>query len=288
MHKERHSVPSYSWIPRFTIAQYIAVKHEIKDLNDLNDTLRGDSCVLAGLAAWRMTKGVYRFDDTLFKELTRTNINDTIPSSILNCLPEWCVYIDLGANSLEIQGDKIIGFYAYCDPTMDFDSLAILPVDAKEEIHLVQVKLDISLAENLHFGDRVTGQDMTALATMINLLLYLCSEEPDFDNGKPIKPRLVKTKKGLKVFPASGIKQWDVGMRIGAAINKSIGQHIDSTGGGIPKNRPRGHIRRAHWHLFWTGPKDKDRVPKIKWLPPIFVNIKKDEALPEIIHNVSV
>ena len=31
----------------------------------------------------------------------------------------------------------------------------------------------------------------------------------------------------------------------------------------------RPHIRKAHWHLYWTGPGKS--IPKTKWILPIFV-----------------
>lgn len=39
------------------------------------------------------------------------------------------------------------------------------------------------------------------------------------------------------------------------------------------------HIRRAHWHGFWTGPRKGPQAVNqkfvLKWLPPIFVQSSK-------------
>ena len=48
--------------------------------------------------------------------------------------------------------------------------------------------------------------------------------------------------------------------------------------------RPRAHIRRAHWHRFWTGPRDGERTPRVKWLPPIPVNVDDLDAMPAVVH----
>jgi hypothetical protein len=39
---------------------------------------------------------------------------------------------------------------------------------------------------------------------------------------------------------------------------------------------PRPHYRRAHWHHFWTGPRNVpgERKLILKWLPPIPVGIQ--------------
>lgn len=37
---------------------------------------------------------------------------------------------------------------------------------------------------------------------------------------------------------------------------------------------PAPHMRRAHWHHFWTGPRDGERKLVCHWVPPTFVNAK--------------
>ena len=37
--------------------------------------------------------------------------------------------------------------------------------------------------------------------------------------------------------------------------------------------RPRPHWRRAHWHSYWTGPRDGERIARLKWIPPIPVGL---------------
>ncbi len=48
---------------------------------------------LAALAAWRMSKTVYRFDQDLYAALETTRMS-RIPREILYRLPQWCVYIE--------------------------------------------------------------------------------------------------------------------------------------------------------------------------------------------------
>lgn len=49
---------------------------------------------LGALAAWRMTKGIYRFDKTVMDSLIETKIDGELPVDVLFKLPEWCIYIE--------------------------------------------------------------------------------------------------------------------------------------------------------------------------------------------------
>src|SRR5437588_915906 len=59
-----------------------------------------------------------------------------------------------------------------------------------------------------------------------------------------------------------------VGYRVGAALRRRTapGSERSSTGSG---GSPAHHIRRAHYHLYWTGPGRQE--PRIRWLHPILV-----------------
>ena len=52
----------------------------------------------------------------------------------------------------------------------------------------------------------------------------------------------------------------------------------------------RPHMRRGHWHHFWTGPMDsaQDRKLVLKWLPPIFVGSSQDGEMPVTLHKVKL
>lgn len=56
---------------------------------------------------------------------------------------------------------------------------------------------------------------------------------------------------------------------------------VDNTGSHSPK---RPHMRRGHWHNFWTGPRDGDRKLVLHWIPPTFIGAKEDS--PVVYHDV--
>ena len=109
---------------------------------------------------------------------------------------------------------------------------------------------------------------------IVSVLLYLTSEEPD----------LTRTRLDRTITPASAVTAAtvrmeiaDVGFRLGAALRSTpptpAAAH-DPTNA-PPTNPRRGvtpHPRRAHWHTYWTGPRDSDqRRLVLRWIHMIIV-----------------
>ena len=77
---------------------------------------------------------------------------------------------------------------------------------------------------------------------------------------------------------------WDVGVRLGAALRRAY--QAAQTGGTDTHAGPRAHIRRAHWHGFWSGPREGERRFDLRWLPPIPVNVEDVGELPFTVRPV--
>jgi hypothetical protein len=73
-----------------------------------------DPMILATLCAWRMGKGIYRFDPDLLQELWETPVNGEIPGEILLRMPEWCMYLELPGRALG-ENMPIQGCFAFVD-----------------------------------------------------------------------------------------------------------------------------------------------------------------------------
>ena len=56
--------------------------------------------LISGIAAWRVTQGVYRFDPDLFRMLIEQPMEGAIPCDALYRLPEWGVYIETDRKSV--------------------------------------------------------------------------------------------------------------------------------------------------------------------------------------------
>lgn len=141
---------------------------------------------------------------------------------------------------------------------------------------------------------------------LLSLTLYLCSTEPDLKDAAggarmPGYPTVIaptkrrrRVRKGKQRQPprlqsAEAPTKWDVGYRIGAAIRRSR-QEARSTGESPTGTRPSPipHIRRVHWHTYWTGPKNEPEKRKrvLKWLPPIAVKLDHHDDLISTVRPV--
>ena len=161
-----------------------------------------------------------------------------------------------------------------------YQSLCATALDEKLPIDL-QNEIDRLLAKTKDFISIQLIQDA------VNLTLYLCSEAPDLSGTTPPAPRPKKTKKGLRYFPAKSPATMDVGYRVSKYLHqvKEVGQ-----GHGIQGDRssPIPHIRRAHWHTFWTGPRRDPvkRLPVLRWIPPTPVGFRWDEVGEKLVPTV--
>jgi hypothetical protein len=254
---------------------------------------------LSALGAWRVTQGVYRFDPDLYSAIIDTPIDGDLPHDVLYRMPEWCVYIE--TPGLKYFGAKLHGFFAHleADANTGRPELRLL-VDTDTDLIAVPLHLgQWSLAESVRrFLDVARIQSGMALETagiskpmvdnitpLISLLLYLCSQNAEIGDGScyPANPQPTKTKRGLRMFAPDKFTTWDVGVRLGAALRAARAKGSDAGG---THSGPRPHVRRSHWHGFWTGPKSAERKINLKWLPPIPVNVSSVDELPATIRPV--
>jgi hypothetical protein len=68
------------------------------------------------------------------------------------------------------------------------------------------------------------------------------------------------------------------------------GKDTSEEAGRGPGVRP--HIRRAHWHHYWIGPRAapaEERELVVRWLPPILVNVEEEseDGLSVVVRGVN-
>ena len=235
---------------------------------------------LASVAKWRMSKGIYRFDKDLLKELADTPTLEEAPCDVLRRLPEPCIWVDTHGV------DNIDGFFAFYE-----DNVLTVNVDVGIGI-LYPITIHLN---NRSIGDAMLVYDETPLEgqevyirtkIIFATLLYLCSDSPDYGDKTPVYQPPKKTKKGWAARQSPQI--WDVGVRIGATIREYLqktGQDECASGRTL-----RPHIRRAHWHGYWTGPRNDPEHKKYihKWIPAIPVNVTPadNSELPAVVRNI--
>ncbi|HEY9757682.1 MAG TPA: hypothetical protein V6C97_21110 [Oculatellaceae cyanobacterium] len=251
-----------------------------------------DIARLGALAAWRVSQRIYRFDPELFEELWNTAVTD-IPTEIFKKLPEWCIYI-------EIPKPPVRGVFVHleCDANTGREELRfvfdqvdgkldqLLPIllhlnkntvaDSLESVYQEAEKQKQAHSINVEFERQGESENPRAniLPNALSLVLYLCSVNADYD--RPETPLPKRTKRGLRLFSPDAPKILEVGISVGAALRRAYAYHRENDADGLG-SAVRPHVRRAHYHQFWTGPKKTDQELIVKWLSPILVNIDKGD-----------
>ena len=213
------------------------------------------------LATWRLTQGIYRVDPTLFDALVSTPLDHDIPVDILLRLPEWSLYIEL-AKGVETLRGIANGAWIWMEPSADGGILLYILFDTERELSasldddvmfplylkLTKGSLAESLEQTYPAGSGELHQRLRAAAEpVLSVLLYLCSQNTDLTRqGRPAAPQRpvpVKTRRqGAKMFPAKSLTQWDVGVRMGAALRNAQESTHRDTEGQSANRHPVGHI----------------------------------------------
>jgi hypothetical protein len=297
--------PKWCFLP---IAGWIALVDSRPNDYSKENLQRGmDAINLAALGAWRYTQDIYRFYPEILKSLLNTKLPGTIPVNVLLRMPQWCMYIDLSQfdnpNVEEMQqvlSPDLHGFFAFLEyheqPELRFalniinsegnNFLLMGPVvilgdwSIKEAIQ----KWEFSIARKLNtkvpaFVTDVSTVDLAT--TLTSITLYLCSEDPDIsgiEQGNYRRyPTPKKTKRGMRLFPPPKPTIRKVGETIAEKLRHAEIRYAERRNEqGERDRRPmRAHIRDAHWHGYWYGPKkprpDLPPEKQIRELVPRFL-----------------
>lgn len=280
--KDLPAWPDWCFLP---MSGWYAIVSEGQRITDLN--LIGDVGRLAAIGTWRYSQGIYRFDSEILKALAATELQGDVPASVLQHLPEWSIYIE--TPGFDWLGITMYGFWVH----LEWDANT-----GREELRFLFDTEEALIPLSLHLGDwplteaiarmsneasfqattikkgllRDTKQDKQIakmVQPLISLVLYLCSEEPEIDAERqpatsPTRPTAKKIKGIWRWLPPDKPRIWTIGKQIRDKLRET-----HRTSGGTHTVKP--HIRRAHWHGFWTGPTKGERKFSYRWLPPILV-----------------
>ena len=311
---ENKGLRTYSRSCFLPLSGWLAIVQQARPELDLADRC----CVAAFLGAvgtWRYSQGIYKFDADLYKELLNSESGGKLPTDVLTRLPEWSVYLE--TPDLFYDGQECYGVFVHLsdDPVDGVCELRLYAITENMSFNApspegylafsIHLKEDITLdqAYDLWY-DRIKenaagveipdeqqyykdlkadrAENVGFIKKIINLVLYICSEEPEIVDRKtpdwlPTFPHPKKTKGRLRFFPAKRPHFYDVGKNLGEELRKAKEAiPAPATGRTVVS-----HLRRAHWHSFWTGKRNPGRETEqkliVKWLPPIFVHGSKGE-----------
>ena len=273
--------------------------------------------VLSDLTAallWSQTKSVYRFDPDFYVELTKKTKIEKIPINILHQLPFHCVFIEAPATYVETTSK---GFFAWLefDTNRKVSELRLLflfnggytipfPLiltggdinDAIEillKTEIIQTKAYKTLLDNLNtlnidYDNEESDNFIRDITSALNAVLYLCSINSTKEYESFSHTTSISTSKDKYGNPKKH-RYWDVGVRFGKAFRAQHSKQnnvakINDDNKQV-KHSIRPHVRRAHWHHFWTGKRESnERKLVLRWVHPVFVG--EDEDLPTVIHRI--
>lgn len=274
--------PEWCLLP---ISGWYAIICETNRVKELPPHLAHDISRLAAVGTWRYSQGIYRIDPDVLAALTDSPISGSIPSEVLYRLPEWCVYVE--TPNRQWMDETYHGLWAHLDWDvttkrtelrflLDCESgpmslaLHIGPWTITEALdRMFSAAQKQAQKHGVDFDPSPDDVQEMAVATnpLVSVLLYLCSNEPEISNARelgvsPERPRPTKTKHGWRLFPADRVRIWTTGEQLGEKLREAIAG--DPTGRTV-----KAHLRRGHWHGYWTGPRQGSRKFIYHWIHPL-------------------
>lgn len=165
----------------------------------------------------------------------------------------------------------------------DYKTVADILADDVESSNLIESenKLAAAVASKKIKDSWDYYDEVKDVMHVLAAIIYIVSKESDMESF--YIPREGKHKK--KYADLSSAQVTRVGYRIGRALGKARSkvemgdsvEHDDRNSRGVMP-----HIRRAHWHCYWIGPKDNPTDIVVHWLAPIVVNGNQGEVIPTI------
>ena len=290
------TVPSYCWAPAMLVALKVLLDLDMptEHGNRLADDTLSAAQYFVTLAAWRHAPLIARFDPDIAAALIDTPI-DRLPAEALRHLPAPAIFIP----TPWLHDDAGAFVTLDCNPLTvghEYDHLIVLLCQRGGDGWFFPISLDVDTLADAFPPDRVDGHkgpfrvaqpaavdDMLAerygrtavqlCSEIVSVLLYLTSEEPDLTRtrlDRTITPRSTATTRTAPVDIA------DVGFRLGAALRNTpsptpVHHHADDNAT-TSRRGVTAHPRRAHWHTYWTGPRNSDqRKLVLRWIHMIIV-----------------
>lgn len=272
-----------------------------------NASLFFSPSLLSGLIAWGEAKMIYRFDTDFTAELRKTDGFEKIPIDTLLHMPFKSVCLQVGDEEYLVFLDQNMreAIYELRIEKLNREKLdsTVLVLDLSSDT--LQNCIDHTIEETGRHSDNpemkniasawLSEQKQTFLS-IIQMLLYIQSESADIEVDA--ENRAARKRYPRKSIPTVSNAGYQIGsdirkvrkhkIKASAANPQSDAQpSLDSTSTNTPSHgSPKSaHIRRAHWHHFWTGSKE-NRQLKLRWVAPMAIHPDSERAWIPTIRNV--
>lgn len=270
-------------IPQFTalFEQHPRLIHYADD----GATISAENHVI--IRRWAQTKTVYRFRRDLLRALSETEETE-MHTELLRRLPYPAFFLDFDSDFSVWASDSTdsLGTFVLIEPYAD-GAVTIGLVDVFGYMAEQHSYLNNSTMFTISDGERISeavarafsdagekisesrlGLMIERVKTTLQCAYYLAAQNADIQPVKTTKKNRLRRDDGKRL----NLRKWDVGFRLGYPyLKRNDGFHIvsSSDSGDVERNRPRPHVRRAHWHHYWCG-EGRARL-EVRWISPTFV-----------------
>lgn len=293
----------------------------LKRLLSVNPEFTGDSDVdtvsdtLFTEVQWNRYKKIYEFHPTFIRYLASTEAGD-VHKNVLERIPFRSFYISFGGTILDCgtregfvpcvgifvyvyfskeNGRNFVNFAASLRGINDSSvPLYVGMVDGSTFTEVTDIdKMPASVRNYItHNGD----PEQTAMVKqrqedqkqyfmiILNACQYLCASNAEIRDLKISKNDRPVISVGRK-RKAVNVQVSEIGYRIGQRFEKMYQDQSDISvsKGGYKGIKKRPHVRRAHWHHYWTGTGRTNL--EVRWLEPVFV-MGSEEEIDTVVHEV--
>lgn len=254
---------------------------------------------------WARYKKAYDFHPAFVDYLKDTE-DAPIYGSVLNRLPFKDFYINLGRRKMDLESgvfpEWVRGMFVRLFPIKDGVYIGITVQCERPDGEWIFLSHRLVVGNGDTFQQTMDRQKMVMQKDRIvekvkkdwavfyriavNACQYLCASNAEIHDVKSTKGNRPVVRIDGKMRPVS-VQISEVGVRLGKKFEKMYrnaenGQKFRGDSKGRSPCKP--HVRRAHWHHYWTGP--GRTVLELRWLEPVFV-MGDSEKIDVVVHNVS-
>jgi hypothetical protein len=302
-----YSWPEWSWIPYTLVlnAVYGDVHEVLSPVATLGD-LEAIIVPAVPVLNWLPGRIAVRYDPDIVDTFVATPIDHKIPTQALYRLPSFGLFLDCpwlaeGAGVFACIDPGQIDSPPGDDPVHGIDELLLTFVLPDKVPPLVQASIwfpEGSITAALEAQDRQPrlpgvvreavhadrdsisdhfGQPFAqVISTVVSMLLYLCVQDPDITK----RPFSLQAATVSYNRSQTDVTVFDAGWRIGSALRSARARYAPSNGEATGRHVVP-HLRRAHWHSYWAGPRSApERTLLVYYLSPIQVATPRD-TLPQ-------
>lgn len=258
-----------------------------------------NALTLYTLGAWSQYKQIYSVDSDLAEFLTETIDDDMkIPAEIFKNLPYNSFYVECNNTNIESF------FVTY---NSEINKITFFSVDTESGSEPYTVAISLPLLEGKSIVESINERlingnpeyDMTKhndnikfVKSAVQIILYIASINADVEEN-PKQKSIYKHKSEKSIQSKdrlSDVRKWDVGFRVGSTLrlHKHSAANTENKMNNSSKPSSKSpHIRRGHFHHFWTGKHDsEERKLVVKWVAPTFINMTGEESI-AVVHSVN-